>query len=572
MSYHSLFSPALQAYRWDQLQALLHQHASPVALAGQAFLLAAWWQQPDAAAALLPADSPLITQAAADPLGHFFLAASALALGHTKTFKRWHAQPPVGQPQWMRQWLTLEWQGRSQQFTAQVQSLKRFCGKKPADFALIALLQSLDHPAADLRPLKAYLRSCPPNQAQRPLFQALYWRVFGRLPQGAQSATGPTEPHPALLLRQAASAFYHEAPAPALKLLDQQARSGLLDTPSLIRWLTLAISTPQGFAGLVARAQTALQHAPGLLPLQGLIASYLLIHAWLRGDLVQAQALVKRFSRFVTLPETDQIRPAQIFFVYIGRLCHYRQQHLADYHYRPRPAPATPSAPLPTLVALGESHALTLANLCCPWAGRPVKALSSFVMGIKMHHLAHPDQHYQARAFLTHLERIKNHPVDLLICVGEIDTRPNEGLWKQATQKHQPLDQLIHSTVSGYIHTLQQALAGHGCRSITLQGIPAPGYPLEKQYNPGDAQAFLALFAPLNHALRQAASAQGWYFLDVYSATLDQDTGQSNQDWHTDGFHLSPAFYQQAAARYWQPPQPLKPETPTTMPPNLNCP
>jgi hypothetical protein len=93
--------------------------------------------------------------------------------------------------------------------------------------------------------------------------------------------------------------------------------------------------------------------------------------------------------------------------------------------------------------------------------------------------------------------------------------------------------------------TQPTGLVGHQLASITVQGIPAPGYAFEDDKDPGDIPGFVAMIRAVNDCLRAKSLAAGFNFLDVHAATVGED-GRGNGRWHLDGYHLSPAFYRQA--------------------------
>lgn len=128
---------------------------------------------------------------------------------------------------------------------------------------------------------------------------------------------------------------------------------------------------------------------------------------------------------------------------------------------------------------------------------------------------------------------------------AERKSRPDEGLWPLHRKTGQPLDALIERTVGDYIDFLQRTLVDHQLLSITIQGIPAPGYAFEDDKDPGDIPGFVAMIRAVNDCLRAKTLAAGFNFLDVHAATVGAD-GRGNGRWHLDGYHLSPAFYRQA--------------------------
>jgi len=82
--------------------------------------------------------------------------------------------------------------------------------------------------------------------------------------------------------------------------------------------------------------------------------------------------------------------------------------------------------------------------------------------------------------------------------------------------------------------------------SITLQGVPAPGYDLTDRRDPGDKKGFIQMIEFINRLLKTGARRRGWCFLDIHSATAN-DQGLGNGRWHMDRYHITPSFYEQSA-------------------------
>jgi len=195
------------------------------------------------------------------------------------------------------------------------------------------------------------------------------------------------------------------------------------------------------------------------------------------------------------------------------------------------------------LTVIGESHCLSPANITIDWHGVKSKATSRFVMGVKMFHLGHPAPNQYQTCVRAHLDATSpdshccSRSVRLIVDL----TKGFGGF----TKNRQGLEALVFDTVSAYVSWLDKQLAGRCFQSVTLQGVPAPGYPLKGKNDPGDEQAFLSMIRQVNLELEAAAKKQGWSFLDVYGATANDD-GLGNTEWHLDGWHLKPAFYAQA--------------------------
>ena len=531
----------LRTFRWPELwQLVRHLNLTPGAqrsngLALKAMLLVGWWQEEELAKPYLALFKGRVT----DPLAHFALSYTALCLDDVPRYLTLHRDVPHQQPRWMQLWLELEVLGRSDKTIEQVKLLNRIVSvdKRLPKWSCIALLQSNDSVSRDISPLRNWLQGLPSELRQQSLLRALAARCG--MVDAFDGVSEPVESMPAPLLYRYALYLLGERDLPqALRAFDILAHSLFVDLSALQTWLSLACSIPQGWNGMAERVQHAINLVPRSLIIQGTVSAYALITTWLRSDLECSEALVNRFFDYLKLPKSQLIKNTQVFFLYAAYLCNFRRKHSELYISPTGKKPAT-------LVALGESHALSLANLHTPWAGQPCKALTAFVMGVKMFHLAELKSSYHGECVRLHLESFKRKPVHLLLTIGEIDCRPDEGIWPLHRKNGRSLDELITRTVAGYIDFLQQTLVDTRLLGVTIQGIPAPGYALVDDKDPGDIRGFVAMIRLVNNCLRKKTLAAGYRFLDVHSATVGDD-GRGNGHWHLDGYHLSPAFYQQA--------------------------
>jgi hypothetical protein len=503
-------------------------------LALKALMLAGWWESPHLTDELMPE----LYGAQTDPLVHFGCRYALMAKGDIQGLKELEKRQPAQMPVWMTEWLQLEFLGRSLQDKAQIQLvsriLKRHKGTLP-DWVKVALLQSLAHARANLRFLQRLIEQQRWCQSQDPLTLALCLRARTiTLPQLTEQLSQPLPPY--LLWRQANQYWAEIRLLQAFAAYDQLMSSYLADITTLQRWLTLAVSLPEGRKSLLKRVNAAQAIAPDDPMTQGILASYGLIAHWLNGDMQAAYDVVARHHEVQHLPVNDLTKNAQIFFRYVLSLCVAWQHNPGLY----QTAPA-----LPGLHILGESHSLSIANVGITLGDQTFIGKAHFLMGIKMFHLARPQASYHASLLEARLATLPQQ-AHLLFTIGEIDARPDEGIWKNSYCKGQPYTPVVDETVNGYIRYLVNALKDKDTASVTLQGIPAPNYTFKAAKDPGDSEQFLAMIRDLNNCLKAKALQAGFRFLDVYTATVDPNTSKSNGHHHIDGYHLKPSFYANA--------------------------
>ena len=545
-----------KSYQWNKLYNLVklveYNSAIPIQnqhdLAIKAMLLVSWWSDSISAKEILKHYPPIIK----DPLTHFAVTYAYISLGDKVKLKHYISKKPKGYPKWMENYLELEYCGRSLQFEKQVSLVRKLTPKNqfPQNYIKVALLQSLEHEKADIKFLKSLLEEMSLKNDKDPLSIALCVR------SGITSLDDidDTTTFPLLLERKASYSLLKSDCLNALKLYDALANTGFLDINSINRWLALSISLPQAKEYYLQRVDFAVKLVPNSLFVQGTIASYAIIFAWLSGDYKLAYNIAKQYHSYQQLPKNNFTKNAIIFFSYIIRLCIEWQNSINIYDKSENDS---------KLFVYGESHNLSLANVNFILNNLSFCCNSNFVMGIKMYHLANTKSSYHSACLLEYFKFIKSNS-DLFFTIGEIDTRPDEGIWQVHLKKEKPVDEIIEDTVNGYINFLYENLKDKQTKSVTIQGIPAPNYALEGDKDPKDETGFLQMIKQVNEKLKELTLEKGWNFLDVYNATVGED-GKSNKKWHIDGYHLSPVFYPSEADKWLIKPKVQEDPKPTTI-------
>ncbi|MFA5427002.1 MAG: SGNH/GDSL hydrolase family protein, partial [Sulfurimonas sp.] len=534
----STYIDLFKSYHWNELyesvkltqydSAIPIQSQQPLAL--KAMLLVSWWQDSVTSKEIFKHFPPLLT----DPLTHFCVAYGYMCLGDVPKLKHYLKNTPKAQPKWMKIYLDLEYQGRSLKFHEQIKTLKKITSTNNfPDYAIVALLQSLEHEKADITLLKEYLSSLSlsPNSPS-PLMILLYNRAGLIHIDDVDVSTSPL-----LLLRKSRHLFRSLELIDTLKSYDLLVQTKMLDINCINEWLMTSVSIPQGRDYLLKRVEFALSLAPNSLFIQGTLASYALIHSYRSGEYKTAYAIVLKYHEYTKLAKSYFIKNAQVFFNYTLSLCATWQHNTHLY--------ANDSQNLKPIEVYGESHSLSLSNIRLDSLyNNECFGRINFVMGAKMHHLKKDNDTFYSKALQLYFQTIQNS-ANLIFTIGEIDTRPDEGIWQVHLKKEKNLEEIIDNTVGGYIGFLYENLKEKQLNSITIQGIPVPNYALEGDKDPKDKEGFLNMIKQVNEKLKNLTLEKGWNFLDVYSATLGED-GKSNKKWHIDGYHLQPIFYTEA--------------------------
>lgn len=440
-------------------------------------------------------------------------------------------------PQYLGQWLLIEHTGRAKQFVQQAElvNLALRHETRAKDWIFHAVLRSIDQSNPDLAPLRKLLAQIQENS---PLLHLLRWRVAEDVPLTERIA------HLAKLAQQnlqsspihvqlAAMYFNIGQGRNALLALDHVTELDALDAGMIGRRLALAMMLPDTVGTTESKLMQIMQQVPKTARQQGIVASYLLVLYWLTDRLAEAYETVKTHFPFMQLEDCDHDRSARIFFNYVLGLCVHWQGNQSLYQKKGQ-----------LLTVIGESHSLSPHMTSFSLLGIHCRAQAAFVMGCKMFHLASQSRTVYQEAIETHLATLDPNAW-LMFAIGEIDCRPEEGIWPTARKPGKNIDQVIHGTVDGYLAFISESTKKYKLEKIIIQGVPAPGYALTEKRNPGDIPGFLQMIRAVNERLKARCLAQGWKFLDVYAATVSE-SGTGNGKWHLDGWHLKPSFYQVA--------------------------
>jgi len=199
------------------------------------------------------------------------------------------------------------------------------------------------------------------------------------------------------------------------------------------------------------------------------------------------------------------------------------------------------------LYVIGESHSLSLQNVVVDMMdGKLFRCQAKWIEGCKQWHLASAEDNiykYQVSQVFSSLPA--NSVV--LMTVGEIDCRCNEGIFPLWKNKNRNIRDVITVTVNGYLDFVQSLATLKGIRLI-IGGVPATNASLNELSEDGKVQFgwFLGLF---NQFLKKLALDRGMGFLDVFSMTNTRG-GIADGSWHLDSHHLRPDAMKVAFEKY----------------------
>ncbi len=527
----------LHAYEWEKLW---HQvkHINPIlltkdqlsdvytqrAIAFKAMFLMNDWHLVDEAIVLCN----LLPEKTIDDYVDFARIYTYIVLAKREKVLHYRQFLSPNAPLWMRLWLDIEFHGRSLAFKEQVRVLKRIEKDHvvfPA-YAMIALMQTLSHPQAELNQLLKFIEKTTLKIEASPLGNAFL--LFLNKTK-APSVVG--QPNSSQLLQNARQLVSELKLQEAQRFYDAYVQQGALNRFVVTQWLHLGLCSPWGLTAFESRAKHAIEQAPDYINIIGGVASRLLVYYWITRNYAKAFQTVQQYVAFKDVPRTKENKITQIFFDYTLKLC--VAWEIQNDKYRPN-ANAKP------LHVLGESHSLSPSNRLFDVQGTLYHAQAHIVWGLKMFHLRADNSVVYRALFDDWLLAIPKDEA-LLITVGEIDLRPDEGVWKNSYMKGKAVKDVLEETILQYIDYLKQVFAQRTAVTL-IQGIPAPAYPLSIEQC-GSPAAFLAMIEQANQFLKSKTIEYGWTFVDVYTATCNAETKFSNMRYHLDQNHLAPRFY-----------------------------
>ncbi len=211
--------------------------------------------------------------------------------------------------------------------------------------------------------------------------------------------------------------------------------------------------------------------------------------------------------------------------------------------------PLQPPKGQPFLYMVGDSHTLPPHHQTVAYQGKPHTLESRLVMGLKLWHMARPEDTMQRASLARTLSEVPPQAT-ILLSAGEIDCRVNEGIWAYAHKTKRPLEDVIRRTCHQALNWL--AIQNHP-RHYIISGIPAPRYIRDKHLFPTlEAHTTYALAVKqVNDTLREEALSHGWDFLDLHSLTGTAQ-GFSTDAWHLEKTHLKPRATAEAFTHHLQ--------------------
>lgn len=259
-----------------------------------------------------------------------------------------------------------------------------------------------------------------------------------------------------------------------------------------------------------------------------MLISKAIIH-WMDGDPELCRSALNKAASILAQPVTSKATYSALgYYKFLQALVAYRDLHPSLY------AQSCESA----IQIIGDSHCLSYANTTLMLDDIPHRVIPHLIMGCKAWHLSQ-DGVNVCKTSLQHVLQKFNDGDKVIIAFGEIDARPDEGIFPAHKKLGTDLVESTGALADTFVQSILKLCSAKDLQLI-FYGVPAPNCSLD-HLSDSDRQSYLNSVKLFNAALSRAANQAGCRFLDTYRETVSE-AGIGNKKFHIDAFHLAPHF------------------------------
>ena len=184
---------------------------------------------------------------------------------------------------------------------------------------------------------------------------------------------------------------------------------------------------------------------------------------------------------------------------------------------------------------ISESHGFTPNDNRVEYKNKSYNIRSLFILGAKILHFI-DDENNKHKQSLSLIFNNLPEKSKVVMAVGEIDCRRNEGIFVHCIKHELDYRDVIDDMLIKYIDMLKEQVAQHHFE-IILYGIPAPNKNQVDLLDVDQQDKFKQLIKYFNQQLSIICQENDIAFLDAY--LLTEENGVSNLQYHLDSFHLN---------------------------------
>jgi hypothetical protein len=256
----------------------------------------------------------------------------------------------------------------------------------------------------------------------------------------------------------------------------------------------------------------------------------LAFQTFFQNDYQGTERILKENNSFFTLDDFKAQSPALIYAFYFYVLSSFYEKNNKFYN----------SDFSKTLYCIGESHCLSPAHTVINLKGDNYKCKPYPILSARIWELISLYDNIVKASLQIVLKKIPKDAL-VLFCVGEVDCRINRGI--MGFYRKDPsidLDSHIVNMSSKYVEFINSISKINNFTPM-IQGIPASQENISS-YPPIEQQKFYYVIKKLNECLKNDCQKYNIRFIDVYSISVNPETGASNRMLHIDNHHLLPIY------------------------------
>lgn len=248
---------------------------------------------------------------------------------------------------------------------------------------------------------------------------------------------------------------------------------------------------------------------------------YQAIHSWCQGETKACEGFLDKAGSMLMV-DRGYVNGYnnKTYHRYISELINFRKESPGYYLEQDN-----------SLYFVGDSHCLSAAGLNIRWKDGIAHGQARLIMGCKAWHLSMSDENGYKNQFEMVLKSIPEKST-VVITVGEIDCRPNEGIFPLCNGNCEDMLKIVRKTLDGFV-SFVETIAVDNKVELVYYGVPCKNEVFPSQQK---RSAHMEMLVAYNSYLGSLAESNGRTFIDVFSLS------QNSDNVFVDSTHLRPDF------------------------------
>ena len=259
---------------------------------------------------------------------------------------------------------------------------------------------------------------------------------------------------------------------------------------------------------------------------------YNLIHSFLVNDLNKAEEEISNLKKyleedtFLNITEDKDKKFIYAYYKLINRMLNSKVNNKSKLKNK-----------INKIYHIGESHSLTFRDCTINDNNSSYVIEPTIIFGLKAWHLSQKNDNRFKSIFKEKIKRIPNNS-KVLISIGEIDCRENEGIIDRHFKTDEKIEIIINNTINGYLELIQKYITEKNLDTYFIS-VPAPII----NENSKHRKLRISVVNIFNTCLKKSIQKFNGNYLDTYSLTSNKE-GTSNNKFMIDEIHLHPKIFE----------------------------